>query len=80
MGYTMRHRSKIKIIIEKHKDGYVGYPIGLKGVVVGEGESYDEALHDTRSAIRFHIESFGKNAFYDDVEILEAFVAEAEVF
>jgi hypothetical protein len=47
--------------------------------VVGEGDSYDEALHDTRSAIRFHIESFGKDAFYDDVEVLEAFVAEAEI-
>jgi hypothetical protein len=26
----------IKIIVEKHDDGYVGYPIGMRGVVVGE--------------------------------------------
>lgn len=51
---------RIKIIIEKHKDGYVSYPIGLKGVVVGQGDSYDEALADVRSAIRFHIDTFGK--------------------
>jgi predicted RNase H-like HicB family nuclease len=52
----------IKIIIEKHKDGYVGYPIGMKGAVVGEGDSYEEALQDTRSAIRFHMQTFGHDA------------------
>ena len=49
----------VKIIVEKHTDGYVAYPLGLKGVVVGEGSSYEEALADVRSAIRFHIETFG---------------------
>ena len=49
----------IKLIVEKHPDGYVAYPLGLKGVVVGEGDSYEEVLADVRSAIRFHIESFG---------------------
>ncbi len=49
----------IKIIIEKHSDGYVAYPLGLKGVVVGEGDSYEEALADVKSAISFHIETFG---------------------
>ena len=29
-----------KIIVEKHPDGYVAYPLGLKGVVVGEGDTY----------------------------------------
>jgi predicted RNase H-like HicB family nuclease len=72
-------RSNIKIIIEKHKDGYVGYPIGLKGVVVGEGDTYDEALQDIRSAIRFHIKTFGTRALEDDDKVLEAFVAEAEL-
>jgi predicted RNase H-like HicB family nuclease len=49
----------IKLIVEKHPDGYVAYPLGLKGVVVGEGDSYEEALTDVRSAIRFHVETFG---------------------
>jgi len=49
----------IKLIVEKHPDGYVAYPLGLKGVVVGEGDSYEEALADVRSAIRFHVETFG---------------------
>ena len=49
---------QIKIIVEKHLEGYVAYPLGLKGVVVGEGDTYEEALTDVKSAIRFHIETF----------------------
>jgi predicted RNase H-like HicB family nuclease len=52
---------QIKIIVEKHPDGYVAYPLGLKGVVVAEGDTYEEALADVKSAIRFHIETFGKD-------------------
>ncbi|HVR37785.1 MAG TPA: type II toxin-antitoxin system HicB family antitoxin [Thermoanaerobaculia bacterium] len=51
--------SRIKIVVERHDDGYVAYPVGLRGVVIGQGDSYDEALVDVRSAIRFHIETFG---------------------
>ena len=51
-----------KIIVEKHSDGYVAYPLGLKGVVVGEGDSYEEALADVKSAIQFHFETFGTDA------------------
>ena len=69
----------IKIIVEKHEDGYVAYPLGLKGVVVGEGDSYEEALADVKSAIRFHLETFGPDIFDTDSPVLEAFVAEAGV-
>ncbi len=70
----------MKIIVEKHSDGYVAYPVGLRGVVVGEGDSYDEALTDVKSAIRFHLDTFGREALQDeDSPVLEAFVAEAEV-
>jgi predicted RNase H-like HicB family nuclease len=51
---------QLKIIVERHADGYVAYPIGLKGVVVGEGDTYEEALADVKSAIAFHIETFGE--------------------
>ena len=27
---------QFKIIVEKHPDGYVAYPLGLKGIVVGD--------------------------------------------
>ena len=48
------------IIVEKHPEGYVAYPIGLKGIVVGEGGTSEEAIADVKSAIRFHIETFGE--------------------
>lgn len=69
----------VKIIVEKHEDGYVAYPLGLKGVVVGQGESYEDALADVRSAIRFHIETFGEEVLQGQPPVLEAFVAEAAV-
>ena len=50
----------IKIIVEKHPEGYVAYPLELKGVVIGEGDTYEEALADVKSTIKFHIETFGK--------------------
>ncbi len=65
-----------KIIIEKHEDGFVAYPLGLKGVIVGQGDSYEEALADVKSAISFHIETFGGEVFETDSPVLEAFVAE----
>ena len=51
----------IKIIVEKHTDGYIAYPLGIQGVVAGEGDTYEEALNDVRSAILFHAETFGES-------------------
>jgi predicted RNase H-like HicB family nuclease len=70
---------QFKIIVERHADGYVAYPIGLKGVVVGEGESYEEALADVRSAIQFHVETFGLDVLETEQPVLEAFIAETGV-
>lgn len=70
---------QLKIIVEKHPDGYVAYPVGIKGSVVGEGDTYEEALADVRSAIAFHVETFGSDVLDDESPVLEAFVAEAEV-
>lgn len=71
--------TQFKIVVEKHSDGYVAYPLNLKGVVVGEGDTYEEALADVKSAIQFHIETFGRRVLEVEPPILEAFVAEAEV-
>ena len=51
--------TSLKILIEKYPDGFVAYPLGVKGVVVGEGDTYEEALANVRSAIAFHVETFG---------------------
>ena len=54
---------QVKILVEKNPDGYVAYALGLKGVVVGQGDTYEEVLLDVKSAIRFHIETFGQEVF-----------------
>lgn len=69
----------LKIIIEKHTDCYVAYPLGLQGAVVGQGETYEEAMTDVKSAIAFHAETFGIGVWKSDDTILEAFVAEARI-
>jgi predicted RNase H-like HicB family nuclease len=61
-----------QILVEKHPDGYVAYPLGIKGVVVGQGDTYDEALADVKSAIRFHVETFGSDILDDSLEAYEA--------
>ena len=48
-------KRRFKIIVEQHAAGYVAYPLGLKGIVVGQGDTYDQALKDVQSAINFHI-------------------------
>ena len=70
---------EFKIVVEKHEDGYVAYPLGLKGVIVGQGDSYEEALSDVKSAIRFHLETFGDKVFQTDQPVIEAFVAETRI-
>ncbi len=69
----------IKVIVEKHEDGYVAYPVGLKGTVVGEGDSFEEAVADITSAIKFHIETFGSEELEADKPVLDIFIAEAGV-
>ncbi len=68
-----------KIIIEKHEDGFVAYPLGLKGVVVSEGDTYEEVFANVKSAILFHIETFGEDVFENESPVLEAFVAETNL-
>ena len=71
---------QIKIIVEKHEDGYVAYPLGLKGIVVAEGDTYEQALTEVKTAIQFHLDTFGKDALSDDESpVMEAFIAETGV-
>ncbi|MEW6572209.1 MAG: type II toxin-antitoxin system HicB family antitoxin [Bacillota bacterium] len=70
---------QFKVIVEKHPDGYVAYPLGLKGVVVGQGDTCEDALADVKSAIRFHIETFGNEVLETDSPVLEVFITEAGV-
>ncbi|MBI3664899.1 MAG: hypothetical protein HY236_01525 [Acidobacteria bacterium] len=73
---------KVKLIVERHEDGYIAYPLGLReGVaIVGEGDTYEEALADVTSAVRFTLETAREDEVFDDeLSVLEAVVTEAEV-
>ncbi len=72
------HR-RIKLVIERIEDGYIAYPLGLKGVVVAEGNSYEEALREVQSAVRFHVETFGPEVLEEAEGAEEVFIAETEV-
>jgi len=79
MRWENKMIKQFKIVVEKHSDGYFAYPLNLKGVVVGQGDSYEEALADVRSAITFHIETFGPEVLATGEPVLDAFIAEAGV-
>ena len=70
---------QVKIIVEEHPDGFVAYPVGVRGVVLGQGDSYEAALADVQSALRFHVESFGQGVLDADPPVLQVYVAEAGV-
>ena len=70
---------QFKIVMEKHPDVYVAYPLSFKGIIVGQGETYESALEDVRSAIKFHIETFGQDELDLDPPVIEAFITEAQV-
>jgi predicted RNase H-like HicB family nuclease len=69
----------MKIVVEQHSDGFVAYPLGIKGVVVGQGDTYEEAVKDVKSAIRFHIETFGDDVLEPEEPVLDAFIIEEKV-
>ena len=71
--------NSIKIIVEKHSDGYVAYPVGIDGIVVGEGNTFEEAVADVKSALQFHIDSFGEKVINHDNPVLEVFIAETGI-
>ena len=70
---------QLKITLEKRPDVYVAYPLGLKDVVVGQGNTYMAALEGVRSTVAFHVQTFGDESIVDDSPVIEAFVVEAGV-
>ena len=54
----------MKLIIEKHSDGYCGYPLGFSnGAIVGQGNTYLEALQSTEGSIQAFFDYYGKEEF-----------------
>ncbi len=51
----------IYFAVRGHRGNYVAYPIGVEGVVVVQGATFEEALESVKAATRFHIETFGRD-------------------
>ncbi len=64
----------VRYVVEQHPEGFVAWPLGVEGAVVGEGETAEEALQDARSALAFHIETFGPSVLQGAEPILDAFL------
>ena len=69
----------LNIVVEQHPDGFVAYPLGVNGVIVGQGDTKESALEDVQSAIAFHLETFGPHSLEIADPVLAAFLVEAEV-
>jgi predicted RNase H-like HicB family nuclease len=66
----------IKFVVERHSNGYIAYPLGIQGIVVGQGNTHQEALDDAKSALKFHIETFGGEVLDDESSLIEAYIEE----
>ena len=69
----------VRLIIEQHPDGFVAYPVGLRGVIIGEGDTREEAVADVTSAIQFHVETFGTTELGLDAPLLDVFLVNTQV-
>jgi hypothetical protein len=74
---TTDYMSKLKIVVERHADCFVAFPLGVDGAIVGEGSTFDEALTDVLSAIEVYVEEFGVEGLNIDSPVLDARVVEA---
>jgi predicted RNase H-like HicB family nuclease len=68
-----------KIVIEKHADGYIAYPLGYQEIITGRGETYEEALEEVKAAIIYRVTTFGKEVLELDSPVLEAFMEDAAI-
>ena len=79
-GFVPKTKSVLKgrrisaIPSRPHQDGFV-----FQGVIVGQGDTFDEALNDVPSAIRFHLKTFGRESLETENPALAAYIAEAVV-
>ena len=71
--------TQLKFVVEQHADGFVAYPLGMQGAVIGEGDTADEALADAKSAAKFHINTFGADAFPRESPLLDAYIVNAGI-
>ncbi len=69
---------EFKILVEEHADGFVAYPLGVEGSVVGQGDTAEAAIADARSALAAHVEAFGQSVLLGE-DVRRAFVREEQI-
>jgi len=70
---------RFKIIIERHVDEYVAYPLGFEGIITGRGKTYEEALEEVKAAIIYRVTTFGEEVLELDSPVLDAFLEDAGI-
>lgn len=70
---------QVKVVVERHSDGYAASPLGMVGTVIGAGDTREDALAGVKSATAFHVETFGSRVLEDVTPILGASIAELGV-
>ena len=68
--------AQLKFVVEKHEDGYLAYPLGVQGAILGEGDTFDDALADAKSAVGAYVEEFGPEGLNIEAPVLEAVVVD----
>lgn len=77
--HAQQAQPHIRIIVEKHPDGYVAYALGLRGAAIGEGDTYEEALADAKGAVLALLEDFGPDVIDTEAPLLDACVEDMGV-
>jgi predicted RNase H-like HicB family nuclease len=70
---------EVRFVVEQHPDGFIAYPLGVQGVVIGQGETRESALLDARSALEFHIGTFGTDVIEAQMDVLAASIEKTVV-
>ncbi|MFH0902188.1 MAG: type II toxin-antitoxin system HicB family antitoxin [Pseudomonadota bacterium] len=59
-----------KIVVERHLDGFVAYPVGLAGIVVGEGDTLSAAVCEVGRAIQVHLKTLGSEDLEQPIDAM----------
>jgi hypothetical protein len=69
---------QIRIVVEKHLNQFIAYPVGVKGGRSGVGTTYEEALERVRLPEKLYPESFAKGLVAMRPPVVEACVEGTE--
>lgn len=71
--------TRVLFVVEQHVDGFVAYPLGVEGAVVGDGDSPEAALASAKAALAFHVEVFGPEVLPTSEPVLDASIVVSDI-